>query len=232
MIDTQKCIDTAVRYAMRKYGRFVESADLDSVCWEYFTKHSSRMFEWECLADEGKERLALWQINRELNRALDNYCRREKAEKSRYEKDDEVFYSLKAIGEMLPFVLSGDNRPPIGEAPEVRTKRDPAFRGDWFAGFMDVDGAWYTTPLTVTERDVLVRLYLDGEGQAGVAESLGLTQQAIGKAHKRALGKLLEALGGPHPGLGCPYDCECHEGRLRARPWAHKNDDGMWQMLG
>lgn len=231
MINKQNCIDAAVRYAMRKHGRYVEPGDLNAVAWEYFLTHPARCDEWETMVEEDKKRLALWQINRELNRVLDRYSRKEKAARSGYLSEDEAYFASPKLTELLPFVVLGELDQPVLEIPEIRTGKDPAHGGDWLADLLDVQAAWSKADLTANERAVVLAVYRDNLSLAETAETLELSPSAVFRAQKRALARLSGYLGGREE-KGCPYDCECHEGRLRVRPGARGADDGLWQMLG
>lgn len=107
---------------------------------------------------------------------------------------------------------------------------DPAEGGSWLASFIDVKRAWESAPLSATERRVLFALHRYGWTQAAVADELMMTQQSVSQMARRGLERLSDELGGAKP-LGCPYDCECHEGKLRRRPGAHGFDNGVNQMF-
>jgi hypothetical protein len=229
-MNPQNSISRSVGWTLKNYRKFVTKEDLEQLCDVYILAHQDKMDIWENEYQGGEATLAEWQLYKELNKVLGRHARKEKAQQSGYQTEDESFYSLVSLAEVLPFVFA--RQPVPRERQEIRSKRDPALGGDWQATFMDIDGAWHRAPLSGQERSVLLHLYLDGDSQEATANILELTQAGVSKVHRRALGKLLTALGGPNPGTGCPYDCECHEGRLRARPGTRGSDDGKWQMLG
>lgn len=214
MIDFDECVQVAARYAVRKFAAYIDYEDMISIGWVYLLEHEAKVIKWREMEEE---HYARWQLNRELNGVMDRYSRKERAAKLGYEVGDEAFYNKALISKLLPFVLNGDQVQPVIEKPEISSGRDPSEGGDWLVSWIDVDQAWSKAPLTATERELIVLTYLEGAPQDVIGEALGLSQSGVSRGHQRALKKLSDALGGSRS-TGCPFDCQCHEGKLRVRP--------------
>lgn len=221
-----EAVKPAAAKILRRNRGFVDYDDLVQIGMVYLYDHSAKI---EKYYDE-EPRLRMWLLNRDLSEVMRKYTTEQRALKTGYDVDDLSWYSPAMVESMLPYVLHDDREPPNIGASEGRSTADPAEGGNWLAMIMDVGRAWESAPLTETETAILVRIYCDGRTQADAADDLDLSQQAVSRAVRRALAKLADALGGGKP-RGCPYDCECHEGRLRRRPGARGNDSGLNQML-
>lgn len=211
----------------RKFRHYVAFEDLIAEGNLWLMEHPR---EVEKYYQEEEDRLAAWRLRRYLFRPLDRYARRERAATIGFDAGDEAYYTPTQIATMLPRVFSGDPFPDVTAQPEIRSPSDPAEGGDWMASYFDVSGAWSSSVLTATERQVLIEVYGHGHSQMAVADLLEVSQPTVSRTVERALSKLSDALGGSRS-QGCPVDCECHDGRLRRRPGTHGNDAGRAQLL-
>jgi DNA-directed RNA polymerase specialized sigma24 family protein len=143
-----------------------------------------------------------------------SYAKTEKRQCLGYEAEDEAFYGLTQIAEILPSVMWDEPEPPRSAGSEIRSTSDPAEGGNWLASWLDVKHALNVADLSARERSTLLALYADGESQASWADMLGVTAQAVQQTNTRALRKLQRVLGGERD-KGCPYQCECHSYRQR-----------------
>lgn len=219
MIDIAPVIDSTAYAVLRRNRNYVEFDDLRQEAWLWVLDHPKKMTEFQ----EEDDALGAWLLNRDLYKHLDKLARKVRADRVGYLPEDERFYTLKSIEELLPYVLNNDMTPPAGNVTGKSTK-DPAEGGDWLASWIDVKRAWERADLTDRQRGIVISLLGDSQTQQAVATCLYTTQSSVSASLQDALRKLLTFLGGDRP-RGCPYDCECHEGRLRKRP-------GKWENAG
>lgn len=212
-MDVTKSVKRSISF-IRKYNKEIPESDLEQIAWVYILGHEKKIAELEEMEEVD---LAQWRLHRELNRVMLTEVKRERAARGGYLTEDEVYYSPRQIADLLPFVLKGEQAQPVKDRPEISAGKDPAHGGDWLASWLDVQRAWQEAKLTDNERSILWCLYAEGTSQEVTGQFLELSQGAVSKAHNRALRKLSDALGGPKD-RGCPYDCECHEEKLRRRP--------------
>lgn len=220
MIDVDSEITQASRDVYSHFRAYVSLEDLrqEGFLWVY--SHKKAMAEY--LGAEGDdERKAAYRLRRDSRKAIERYARRERAAFVGYEPDDEAGYGRTVLSLMLPYVLAGDSSPPQrGDAEAPRTKSDPAEGGGWLVMWLDVDWAWQSADLTDDQRELLVQRFTTDSTLVELADAWLVDPRTITRRLNKALDTLSGFLGGTVP-QGCPWDCECHEGRLRARPGPH-----------
>jgi len=233
MFDVDAEIYGVARQVHRGYRSYITLADLAQIgqVWRY--EHKKRMEDLEAaLAEEIiTPQAARWSLRRDLRRAMELEARKAKAHWIGYDPSDEQFYGHASIELILPAVWFGEISPPTAFTGPVAGKSDPAEGNTWAARVQDVKGAWEGSHLTGREQAVLIYNVCYELPMTHVAELFNVDESTIRRWKAAALDKMVDFLGGPRP-RGCPYDCECHEGRLRRRPKLHTNDSGANQMLG
>jgi hypothetical protein len=153
--------------------------------------------------------------------AGERFCRKEEAASKGYSVEDEAFYSLRTLEELLVIYLSVgiEERAPIGTSDSVRhQKSDGAERGNYLAGMLDLQRGlslikWgYRQRLEVRFGDLA---HLSDDAVAGLSQSevrdllgwhhdrltlvLGSTGDQVRHRTQTALRALQTALGGPNP---------------------------------
>jgi DNA-directed RNA polymerase specialized sigma24 family protein len=179
--------------------------------------------------EDEQEKRAAYRLRRDLIRAMEKFARQEKAQRIGYSANDEAFYNEGLIAEVLPAVLRDEKTPPQTPS-EGRGNADPAEGGSWMAHLLDIAAAWEEAPLVERERDALILYYGFGKNQTETGELIGCDQATVARRLSSGMKKIIATLGGSKPG-GCPYDCECHEGKLRVRPGIHSEISGKNQEL-
>lgn len=227
MINVEALVYQVAYDVRRRFRSYVDAEDLISEGWIWVYEHPKAVEGYQ--EDENRKR-SIYRLRRDISIYVEQYARKEKAQRAGYDPSDEAFYHAALISVFLAQVVTGDYEQ--GRAgPEVgRTNSDPAEGGTWMAARADVARAWESANLTELERGTMLRYYVEGFTQDEIAEQDGVTQQSVAERLKKGVSKMTRRLGGPKP-RGCPYDCECHEGRLRARPGIHSNLSGMNQEL-
>lgn len=228
MIEVSASLASAANSVYRRFSGYVEREDLVSEGWLWVLEHKVRTEEYD--ADENQKR-ADYRFRRDVSMAMETYARREKSTKVGYDPTDEAFYSQALVAVMLPAVVDGVYEPSPGIVDGSSNRSDPAEGGTWQAARADVAKAWEAAALTEGERSTLKAYYVDGYSEAEIGEWFGLTQQTISKRIKAGIRKIVNELGGTKP-KGCPYDCECHEAKLRLRPGLNSNLSGQNQNIG
>lgn len=166
-----------------------------------------------------QERHASNRMRQIARRAGSRYCRREIAEQTGYRPEDEAFYGVGQLRELVEhfYKVGITERPLTGRDESVtRTASDPAAGGTWLVSLLDVESGLRRLP--ARHRNVLKFRYKDmgdysspelakmldnlavapGKRQR-IERLLGTTDAQIRMRVRRALGKLQEKLGGPNP---------------------------------
>lgn len=82
----------------------------------------------------------LKQFKASVNWAAERYCRKEKAEREGYSPEDEYFYGLKYLAELLVtyFHVGIEAHPPRGRSESVHRTTDPSEGGGHLASMLDI----------------------------------------------------------------------------------------------
>ena len=227
-VDVDKLLYAAAHEVHRRYRSFVDYEDLVQEGWLWTLANKARVTK---LLSNDEPKIGYLQLKSEVSRAIEAYCRHEKSQRLGYEPDDEVFYSRKTVLSLLPFVFNNEYERQAEQA-EVSAKTDPAHRGDFAAGVMDVSAAWDKAHLTAQER-ALLSDYTDGLSMRDLAEQLGVSLGTVSKRVNVALDKMVDFLGGHKPrcggGEGCAGCLACTYGSRR--PGVHSAQSGENQAL-
>lgn len=225
-MDFDGTLKVAASDVKRRFSQYVEWDELLSEGWIWKLSHPGAFKQYD---EDEQEKRGGYRLRRDLVRSMEKFARSEKAHRLGYNAADEAFYNEALVSELLPAVLREEKTPP--QTPSGgRGNADPAEGGSWMAHLLDVDVAWQEAPLVERERDALILYYGFGKSQTEAAELIGCDQATVARRIASGMKKLVTALGGSKPG-GCPYDCECHEGRLRLRPGIHSEISGKNQEL-
>jgi hypothetical protein len=156
----------------RRYARWVEADDIRQEMWTWVLgQHPKRI-----------EAVSTWKLRYKLQDAGAAYCRREKAAKSGYSPDDEVFYSLRVLREMIPFVTTDTPMVSRGVDDTKASTGRQAAAGEsfgWETTIADLRVAF--AALDEAQRETL-RAYTAGEDQApeDVTRALRAMQRRLG----------------------------------------------------
>lgn len=176
------------------------------------------------LEDEEEYFSQLKQARSSMNWAGERYCRREKARKEGYSPDDEAFYGVRHLEELVViyYQVGIEEHAPIGTSDSVRhQKSDGAEYGNYLASILDVQKGLAKIPYHYRQR-LEVRygplVHLSDDGVAGLSQSevkdlvgwhhdrltevLGATGDQVRHRTETALRALQKALGGPSPYRG------------------------------
>lgn len=192
-------VHSASKILFAKYRDFVEWEDVQQELYLWLFTHYDRAERW-------RENHSVKHAERTLIKALRNagerYCRAEKAEQTGYSTEDEYFYSLGMVADLLQMYFTRDWMIPPGLQLTKTTGGKPANEGgDLMTMVADVGRAYEALP--PPDRDLLQEIY-GGDvppGDAIAARSIewGITYQGAHARIRRVLGRLRAELGGPSP---------------------------------
>lgn len=156
---------------------------------------------------ENADDIAAWrneldpsEFDKYLARCMRNECSSLgvdiKAHATGYKRDDLTWYSKGELKTLLPsmFDRSKWHEPPQSDGRSVKSYAEG---NNWVAILADVSRAFST--LRKDDRDLLTAVYRDEYNNVLLSEMFGVTEQTMSYRHERALGRLLDALGGRKP---------------------------------
>jgi len=169
--------------------------------------------------DAEAEKYAARRMRMIARRAGARYCRREIAGQLGYKPEDEAFYSIKQLQELVEhfYALGITERPPVSRGESItRSVSDPSAGGGWLVSLLDVERGLRELPQKYRAR-LKMRFKDLGEydlkqiaamvGNLAVApgkrrrieKHLGTDEKQMGMRVHRALRRLQDVLGGPTP---------------------------------
>lgn len=170
--DLEDLINTTAYRLYKRYRRWVEASDVRQEMWVYVAG----------LTDERLETIEPGTLRWRLHDAGERYARREKATRSGYSVDDEVYYGLRVIRELLPVAI--DDTPVVmrgvDDSQGVTTRRSPPGAGmDYETAVADLRRAY--RGLTKERRKVLSD-YAEGKDvdEASVTSAMRSMQRKLG----------------------------------------------------
>ncbi|HET6917252.1 MAG TPA: hypothetical protein VFH56_14255 [Acidimicrobiales bacterium] len=198
----------AAEYA-RKFRRYgAETADVWQELRLWLASHPGKLAEWEALEDE---KATTKMVARTLRNHASLCCQELKAQVLGYSLRDLVWYARGELSVLLDHMFDQESwsNPPEQDG-EKRRGGDPATGNNWLATLSDVSRAF--DQLKDADRDLLYLYHRDGKTNVDLARRRGVSEQAQSRMHHRALGRLLDLLGGEKPrNTHDQTDCECSE---------------------
>lgn len=163
----------------RKYRKWVEANDIRQEMHTWIASKSKKYIDG--LADN--------QLRWRLYDAGDIYCRKEKAAKTGYSPDDEVFYSMRLLREVLPNIVEGKDylTKGVDDSSGTGARRSAA------GSSMNYETTMADIRAAFEKLSEDHRLILEGEVEFGMSEPADVT---------RALRALQGKLGGRRPRKG------------------------------
>lgn len=197
-------IPSVVGTIYRRFRQWVERADLTQEAWAFVLSRAEQFNE--TLSEENEvhrkwnEKKVAWQIRRTLER----YARKEKAAKSGYKINDEVYYDTVTIAQLLPFVIKASINDTSLEQSQVlindgqpRKPSAPAEGGNLLAMLVDIKQAY--EKLEKEEQEILRLRYHDGVTLQHLAEYLECAVSTADRRANNCLRSLQNRLGGDSP---------------------------------
>ena len=197
-------VPSVVSLVHRRYRKYVDRADLTQEAYAWLM---TRVVYFNGLLEEESESIRLANQRRigwQMKRAVERYARKEKATRSGYQTNDESFYDVITIAQLLPYVIASVvNDTAIEQAQNLvndgtpRKPSAPAEGGNLLATLIDIKKAYEL--LDEDEQKILRLRYHENYTLQQLSEVL---ECAISTADRRcgnALRKLLNFMGGESP---------------------------------
>jgi RNA polymerase sigma factor (sigma-70 family) len=197
-------VPSVVTLVHRRYRKYVDRDDLTQEAYAWLMTRASY---FNGLLNEENEAVRLANQRRigwQMKRAIERYARKEKATRSGYQTNDESFYDVITIAQLLPYVIASVvNDTAIEQAQNLvndgtpRKPSAPAEGGNLLATLIDIKKAYEL--LDEDEQKILRLRYHENYTLQQLSEVL---ECAISTADRRcgnALRKLLNFMGGESP---------------------------------
>jgi RNA polymerase sigma factor (sigma-70 family) len=197
-------VPSVVTLVHRRYRKYVDRDDLTQEAYAWLMTRASY---FNGLLEEESESIRLANQRRigwQMKRAIERYARKEKATRSGYQTNDESFYDVVTIAQLLPYVIASVvNDTAIEQAQNLvndgtpRKPSAPAEGGNLLATLIDIKKAYEL--LDEDEQKILRLRYHENYTLQQLSEVL---ECAISTADRRcgnALRKLLNFMGGESP---------------------------------
>jgi RNA polymerase sigma factor (sigma-70 family) len=197
-------VPSVVSLVHRRYRKYVDRADLTQEAYAWLM---TRVVYFNGLLEEESESIRLANQRRigwQMKRAVERYARKEKATRSGYQTNDESFYDVVTIAQLLPYVIASIvNDTAIEQAQNLvndgtpRKPSAPSEGGNLLATLIDIKKSYEL--LDEDEKKILRLRYHENYTLQQLSEVL---ECAISTADRRcgnALRKLLNFMGGESP---------------------------------
>jgi RNA polymerase sigma factor (sigma-70 family) len=195
----------SVAYAIhRRYKHWVERDDITQECIAWAITRNAYITDQMSVEDvkqlEHNERRIAWQ----MKRAVERYARKEKANKSGYQLQDEAYYETLMLGQLLPFVIASViDGTVLEQAQEMikdgqpRGSSSPAEGGNLLASLIDIKKCFLE--LDEKDRTVLRMRYHDNATLQQIASYLECAVSTADRRVSNSLRRLQDELGGETP---------------------------------
>jgi RNA polymerase sigma factor (sigma-70 family) len=194
VIEQYENLVSHIAYEFSKKFRMLDVADIRQELWIWFLEHPNKVKSWEKL--DGKQATKL--IARSLRNCAKDYCQKEKAKIAGYRVEDNYYYDRQVLEILIPAVLRGDTvSPSLTDLGFSNTKKVASEGGNWFAMMADIEKAM--AKLSEEQYNVIWLRFGDGADNASLASELSISEDAARMRVNRAIGNLLNILGGSRP---------------------------------
>jgi RNA polymerase sigma factor (sigma-70 family) len=196
---------TSVAYAIhRRYKNWVERDDVTQECIAWAITRSAYITEQMSVEDakqlEHNERRIAWQ----MKRAVERYARKEKANKSGYQINDEVYYQTFTLGQLLPFVIASiidgtvlEQMQEMINDGQPRGSSSPSEGGNLLAALIDIKKCFLK--LDQKDQTVLRMRHYDNATLQQIAQYLECAVSTADRRVTNSLRRLQDELGGETP---------------------------------
>ena len=188
----------------KRYRAYLEREDLVQECYSWAIARAAYLQEQLSEEDPDKrihnERRIAWQMLRNAER----FARKEKAAKSGYQTNDEIYYDTATFGQLLPYVISSViDGTVLEQAQEMlrdgqpKGSSSPSEGGNLLVSLLDIKKAF--EGLSSNDKDILVKRYHDNLTLAQIAEVLECAISTADRRCTNAMRRLQNSLGGDSP---------------------------------
>lgn len=173
----------------------VELDDIKQSLYQWFLEHPNKLNEWEAIGGRDAKNLIYRSLR---NQALD-YCQRWKARTNGYELSDVFYYNPEVVESLMPSVLMRD----LTITPQLNLDNTsgggtPSEGGNLMSMMIEIDVGYHK--LSSGDKRALFLRYGEQADYQEMADTMELgTDDAARMRVKRALGRLINKLGGFRP---------------------------------
>ena len=195
----------SVAYAVhRRYKHWVERDDVTQECIAWAITRNAYITEQMNVEDpkqlEYNQRRVAWQ----MKRAVERYARKEKANKSGYQLNDEVYYQTFTLGQLLPFVIASiidgtvlEQMQEMINDGQPRGLSSPAEGGNLLISLIDIKKCFLK--LDQQDQAVLRMRHYENATLQQIAQYLECAVSTADRRCTNSLRRLQEELGGETP---------------------------------
>ena len=195
----------SVAYAVhRRYKHWVEREDVTQECIAWAVTRNAYITEQMSVEDpkqlEHNQSRIAWQ----MKRAVERYARKEKANKSGYQINDEVYYQTFTLGQLLPFVISSiidgtvlEQMQEMINDGQPRGSSSPSEGGNLLASLIDIKKCYLK--LDQKDQELLRMRHYDNATLQQIAAFLECAVSTADRRCSNALRRLQDELGGETP---------------------------------
>jgi RNA polymerase sigma factor (sigma-70 family) len=195
----------SVAYAVhRRYKHWVEREDVTQECIAWAVTRNAYITEQMSVEDHKQLEHNQSRIAWQMKRAVERYARKEKANKSGYQINDEVYYQTFTLGQLLPFVISSiidgtvlEQMQEMINDGQPRGSSSPSEGGNLLASLIDIKKCY----LKLDQKDQIVlrmRHYENATLQQ-IAQYLECATSTADRRCSNSLRRLQDELGGETP---------------------------------
>jgi RNA polymerase sigma factor (sigma-70 family) len=195
----------SVAYAVhRRYKHWVEREDVTQECIAWAVTRNAYITEQMSVEDpkqlEHNQSRIAWQ----MKRAVERYARKEKANKSGYQINDEVYYQTFTLGQLLPFVITSiidgtvlEQMQEMINDGQPRGSSSPSEGGNLLASLIDIKKCYLK--LDQKDQEVLRMRHYDNATLQQIASFLECAVSTADRRCSNSLRRLQDELGGETP---------------------------------
>lgn len=192
-------VSSVSRQLRSKYRDFCEYEDIQQELYIWYIKHHTKVEKWE---EELHEKSVARLVAKSLRNAGERYCRRQKAMLTGYEPEDEFFYTIPMVTDMLQLYFDPEWMEP--RAIELTTSSSgKAPNEGWNLQAMVADVGRGYESLSASDQHLLREVF---GGEVPVRDAIawyalewGITENAADHRIRRIVGRIRAKLGGPRP---------------------------------
>jgi len=195
----------SVAYAVhRRYKHWVEREDVTQECIAWGVTRNAYITEQMSVEDPKQLEYNQSRIAWQMKRAVERYARREKANKSGYQINDEVYYQTFTLGQLLPFVISSiidgtvlEQMQEMINDGQPRGSSSPSEGGNLLASLIDIKKCYLK--LDQKDQELLRMRHYDNATLQQIAAFLECAVSTADRRCTNSLRRLQDELGGETP---------------------------------
>ena len=195
----------SVAYAVhRRYKHWVEREDVTQECIAWAVTRNAYITEQMSVEDPKQLEYNQSRIAWQMKRAVERYARREKANKSGYQINDEVYYQTFTLGQLLPFVITSiidgtvlEQMQEMINDGQPRGSSSPSEGGNLLASLIDIKKCYLK--LDQKDQELLRMRHYDNATLQQIASFLECAVSTADRRCTNSLRRLQDELGGETP---------------------------------